>query len=101
MPWNPSVGPTKPQRSPSITKRQIKEDRTHPEGAPSPLVQKTESRPVPEGENRPTPPTPAKRTHIRNKTKRTPRQTSYDSSLNPFGDEEEDQILKDDKACEK
>jgi hypothetical protein len=47
------------------------------------------------------PPTPAKRTHIRNKTKRTPRQTSDDSSLNPFGDEEEDQILKDDKACEK
>jgi hypothetical protein len=65
------------------------------------LVQKTESRPVPEGENRRTPPTPAKRTHIRNTSKRKPRQTSYDSSLNPFGDDEEDQTLKDVKACEK
>lgn len=79
----------------------MKEDRTHPEGAPSPLVQKTESRPVPEGENRRTPPTPAKRSHIRNTSVGITRQISYDSSLNPFGDDDEDQTLDDDKACEK
>lgn len=74
------------------------------------MVKKTESRPVPEGENRRTPPTPAKRTHIRNTSMGTPRETSYDSSLNPFGDDsslnpfgddDEDQTFKDDKACEK
>ncbi|VDI02071.1 protein kinase C and casein kinase substrate in neurons protein [Mytilus galloprovincialis] len=89
LPRNPSVGPLKPQRSPSLHKQS--ENRTKPEGAPSSLVDKNETRPIPEGQNR-SPPTPAKRTLIRNQSGSSIQQkVEYDESLNPFGDDDEDE----------